>query len=253
MKSLLEIVKSVKLSASKHSPEILMGLGIVGMISTTVLAVKATPKAIKLIEEKKNESPTELSTFEKAETTWKCYIPAVVTGAVSIACLIGANSENAKRNAALVAAYKLSEATLNEYKDKVIEVIGEKKEKKVREAINDDKLTKNPVGSEIIIANGGNSRFYDVMGQRRFMTDIETIRKITNDLNLRMRDEMSVSLNDFYSEVGLSHIPIGDIIGWKIDNGYIEPEFDSRIDSDGVPCIVVDFRVRPDSTYSDLY
>ena len=105
-----KFARDVRTSLSRHSPAILMGIGIAGMVTTTVVAVKATPKALRLIEEKKQELDVEsLTPVETVKATWKCYIPAAVTGAVSIACLIGSNSVNTKRNAALATAYKLSE------------------------------------------------------------------------------------------------------------------------------------------------
>lgn len=127
---------AVKKSTIKHSPEILTGIGIAGMVTTTVMAVRATPKALKLIGsaelKKANETniPYEghnLSKTEIIKVTWKCYVPVAITGGLSIACLIGASSVNARRNAALATAYSIAETSLKEYQNKVVETIGEKK------------------------------------------------------------------------------------------------------------------------------
>lgn len=136
-----EIVKSIKLATLKHSPAILTGIGIAGMISATAMAVKATPKALMLIEaQKKAEKTEKLTIVDSAKVAWVCYIPAAITIILSSACLIGANSVNTRRNAALAAAYTLSESALKEYQGKVVETIGEKKEQIVREAVAKDKL-----------------------------------------------------------------------------------------------------------------
>ena len=99
------LFKSIQTSLSKHSPEILTGIGIAGMITTTVLAVKATPKALELIEDRKEEldmhPADDLSPVEVVKAAWKPYIPAAATGVASIVCLIGASSVNSKRSAAL--------------------------------------------------------------------------------------------------------------------------------------------------------
>ena len=80
--NMMNLIRSFKSSVSKHSPEILTGIGIAGMITTTVLAVKATPKAIKLIEaEKRVKHVDTLSPIDTVKTAWKCYIPAAITGA----------------------------------------------------------------------------------------------------------------------------------------------------------------------------
>ena len=91
-----KVLSSVRTSMAKHSPEILTGIGIAGMITTTVMAVRATPKALILIEERKEEiGAEELEVADVVKTTWFCYIPAAITGTLSIACLIGASSVNA--------------------------------------------------------------------------------------------------------------------------------------------------------------
>mgnify|MGYP001151712592 CR=1 FL=1 len=128
--NLTAAAKSIKGVLERHAPEILTGIGVAGMGTTTILAVKATPKACLLVNDRKDELEVEkLPATELVKTTWKCYIPAAVTCGASIACLVGASSVNFKRNAALATAYKLSEAALSEYKDAVIETIGEKKER----------------------------------------------------------------------------------------------------------------------------
>lgn len=106
--SLASIAKGVRTAMKKHSPEILTGIGIAGMITTTVMAVKATPKALILLEEKKDELDTDrLEPKDIIKTAWPCYIPAAVVGSISVFCLIGASSTNLRRNAALATAYTL--------------------------------------------------------------------------------------------------------------------------------------------------
>lgn len=95
--NLTKICRSVKTATVKHSPEILTGVGIAGMVTTTVMAVRATPKAIQLLdEEKRRQHENKLEPMDVVKTAWKCYIPAAVTGTVSVACLIGASSVNAR-------------------------------------------------------------------------------------------------------------------------------------------------------------
>lgn len=249
--TIAKLIKNAQRAMSKHSPEILTGIGIAGMITTTVLAVKATPKATKLIEEKREElhlEPDEkLAVVETVKTTWKCYVPAVITGATSIACIIGASSVNARRNAALATAYNLSATALSEYKEKVVETIGEKKEKIIRDKIAEDHVKQNPVNQSPIIFTGkGTTRCMDMVTKQRFVSDIEEMRKIVNDLNERMLRDDYVSLSDFYYEVGLDTTSVSDDLGWNIGTtGLIKLDFDATIDTDGVPCIVVDYTVAP--------
>lgn len=249
---LSSISKGIRGAITKHSPEILTGIGIAGMITTTIMAVRATPKALILIEERKEEIDVDkLTPIELIKTTWTCYIPAAITGGLSIICLIGASSVNARRNAALATAYTLSESALKEYQEKVIETIGEKKEQTVRDAIAKDRIDKNPVSSrEVIITEKGNTLCYDAISGRYFKSDIDKLKKVENELNRRMRDEMYISLNEFYYEIGLNPISIGDDIGWNIDHGYIELNFSSQLTDDGTPCLVIDYQVAPGYEYN---
>ena len=162
-KKLAKLFTDAKKTISKHSPEILTGLGIAGFITTTVMAVKATPKAMWLIEEEKDTlEKDKLTVVETVKVAWKPYIPAAITGVSSVACIIGASSVNYKRNAALATAYQVSRAALSEYKEKVVETIGEKKEKQIRDKVAKDKIEKHPASkTEVIITDNGNVLCYD--------------------------------------------------------------------------------------------
>lgn len=248
--NLSKIVHSIRTTLTKHSPEILTGIGIVGMATGTIMAVKATPKALILIEERKNEENVDsLSGLEVVKTCWKCYIPTVATEIVSIACLIGASRVSLKRNAALATAYTLSETALKEYQEKVIETIGEKKEQAVRDKVAQDKIENNPVGkNEVIITKKGDTLFYEMTSKRYFRSDIEKIRKAENVLNKRLMNEMQISLNEVYYELGLSGTDLGELMEWDIDKGFIEFSFSACLSEDEEPCIAVGHNNPP--TYS---
>lgn len=251
--NLTEVVNVVKTTLTKHSPEILVGVGVAGLLTTTVLAVKATPKALMLIEDAAYDKGEDLTATEKVKAAWKPYIPAVVTAVASTACIIGASSVNAKRNAALATAYTLSETALKEYKSKVVETIGEKKEQAVRDAIAKDRVEKDPVRNhEVIITEKGNTLCYDSHSGRYFKSDIEKIRKAENELNRRMLDEMYISLNELYYELGLKSTNMGDELGWNISGGLIEIMFSSQLSEDGEPCVVLDYRVAPRFDFTKL-
>jgi hypothetical protein len=247
-----KFIRDAQATLTKHSPEILTGIGIAGMITTTVLAVKATPKALQGIEEaKKEQGVDKLTPVDTVKTAWKCYVPAAVTGVVSVGCLIGASSVNARRMTALTTAYKLSETALTEYKDKVIETIGEKKEKTVREKVAEKKVKDNPVtSSEILFTGNGDTRFYDPMSGRHFTSNLDKVKKAENNLNNTMLHSITghASLNDLYDELGLPHTNVGDEFGWNAEN-LIKMDVHAVVDDDGNPTIVLDYVNRPDYNY----
>lgn len=245
-------LKQAQLSIAKHSPEILTGIGIAGMIATTIIAVKATPKAIKLLDDKKKELETEkLTAADTIKTTWKCYIPTVVTGTASVACLIGASSVHLRRNAALTAAYTLSETALREYREKVVETIGQKKEQAVRDAVAKEQVESHPVSNNsIIVTGGGNTLCYDPFTDRYFKSDSDKLRKAENEINSQMLDEGCVSLNDYYYQIGLGDASVGNTIGWSYNRtGLVKLNLSSHLASDGTPCIVLGFQTEPYYAY----
>lgn len=247
-------IKRTKKATVKHAPEILTGIGITGMVTSTVLAVKATPKALKLLGEKREwEERDELTPVEVVKTAWRPYIPAAVTGAVSIGCLIGASSVNVRRQAALAFAYNLATSDLAEYREKVKETVGEKKEKAIRDEVRKEKIEANPVSNTSVIVTGkGKSLCYDTISSRYFESDIDRIKRAEVDLNYRMLNEMYVSLSDLYDELGLEHTKFSDEIGWTLDKGKIKIEFYYRGADDGTPCLVMDFENPPQYDFSKL-
>lgn len=246
-----KFIKEIETVVTKHSPEILTGIGIAGMITTTVLAVRATPKAMRLIEDKRNETATEkLSAAETVKTTWKCYIPTVVTGVFSISCLVGASATNLRRNAALATAYKLSETALIEFKDALAETIDEKKIQEVRDKVAEKRIEKNPVSkTDVIMTDKGTTLCYDSLSGRYFYSDMDALKKAENELNRQIINNMYQSLNDFYDLLGIEYSRMGDEVGWNLDNGTIELSFSSQLADDGRPCLVVDFNHAPEYNF----
>lgn len=247
-------IKSAGRVLTKYSPGILTGIGITGMIGATFMAVKATPKALYLIEAKKEESEVEeLTPVETIKTCWKCYIPATLTTVVSAACLIGASTVNAKRNAALATAYSISEAALREYQEKVVEVVGEKKEKAVRDAVAKNQIERDPVTKSevVIIDSNSNTLCYEPLSGRYFKSTIDKIKKAEIKLDRQMIQEMYVSLNDFYWEIGLDETDLGDKMGWNLSKGYMDLSFSSQLADDGTPCAVIVYGIPPVYDYQN--
>ena len=249
-----KIGDDIKASLAKHSPEILIGCGIAGMLTTTVLAVKATPKALHLIEQKKKEKGLErLTMVDTVKATYKCYLPAAGIAVASIACLVGSNKISTKRTAVMTTAYTLADTAYREYRSKVIETIGEKKEEAIRDKIAQDKIDKNPVEkNEVIIIDKGNTLCYDTLSGRYFKTDIDKIKRAENELNRALLYDMYVSLNDFYRKVGLEDLPMGDDLGWKCDDGLLELSLSSHLTSNDEPCLVISFSIAPRYDYYKL-
>jgi len=242
---------------SQNSPTILTGIAVAGLVGTVVFAVKATPKALSIMDQELdnrgyyNDSLPDmilpdLTKMEIIKLTWKCYIPAVSMGIITIACIISANNISLRRNAALASLYGLTEAAFKEYQSKVVETIGKNKELKVRDDISADRVKNNPISkNEVVFTGKGSVICYDSLSGRYFKNDIEQIRRVVNDLNHSLMNDGFMTLNELYYGLGLSANKLGDEMGWDLDKGLVEISFSTQLTGDNEPCIVLNYDVVP--------
>lgn len=251
-------IKSTKKTLIKHSPEILHGLAIAGAITGAVLMVPSTIKALDLIEEEKQTRSEEeedddhieqviLTKKEIVKTTWKCYIPSALLLATSTACIIMGDKTTAKRTTALAAAYKLSEVALQDYKDAVVETIGEEKARIVKEKAAQKKVdrTKN---EEVYILGDGKVWFFEPISYRYFQSEVADVKNAIANLNYRMTSGMeeTITLKEFYDEIGLKYSIDTPDIGWGLyKEGLIKVDFVATTMENGNPCLMLDYETQP--------
>lgn len=247
-----EIFKKLKTVLSDNSPLILTYLSVAGVVSTTLLAVRATPLAFDKIAKLKWDAESENKAVEPTDvvkTIWKDYTPTLISGAFTIACIIGANAIQSRKNAAIVSVYSLTETALKEYQSKVKEMYGEDKEKKVRAEITKDRMTSDSVENNNVFITGlGEQLCYDSFTGRYFKSDIETIRKAQNDINSKVIRDMYASHNDFYTMIGLAKTGLGEEVGWTVDY-QMDIEFTSHLAENGIPCLCLEYRTEPKAGY----
>lgn len=260
------IIAPTKMYMVKHAPAILTGMGIAGMVASVIFSIKATPKAVESIENKKKELDKEKLTIgETIKATWKHYIPTAFTLAGSAACVLGASSVHTRRSAALAAAYTLSETALQEYHDKVKEVVGERKDNDIQSSIERDKIANNPPRVEqVAIVGRGDQLFKESISGRYFRSTKSAVDKAELALCRQMRDRSGsmfddddgfISVNDVYIALGLPATDESeDDRGWFMKNGYIKFIPDPIITEDGDVCTVIRYSDRPvSSTYRKCF
>lgn len=156
---------------------ILTCLSGIGVVATAVLAVKATPKAVRLCEdlrEKKEDEPTKL---EYVKTAWKCYIPAAAVGVSTIACMFGANVLNKRGQAALMSAYALMDSSYKGYKKKVKELYGDDADAQVKTEIAKDNYDESEASED-----EESELFFDFATLRYFRAPMsEVVQKVKMD------------------------------------------------------------------------
>lgn len=124
----------------RHSSTILTVMGAIGVGATVVIAVKDTPKALRILDEAEQEKGEELTVKEKIITAGPVYIPAIAVGVSTIACIFGANALNKRNQAALISAYALLDQSYKDYKRKVSDIYGEDADKKIIEEVTKEEL-----------------------------------------------------------------------------------------------------------------
>lgn len=231
----------------RNSPTILTALGVVGLGASLVMTVKSTLHAKELIEDAEFKKGSVLTKEEVVKTAWKAYIPPVITATITGAAIIGINSTHKKRYTALAGLYTMSETALKDYQDQVLSEIGPKKAEKIKGDIIQNKLDDNPLSNNEIIKTGhGSTLCYDVLSGRYFESDIEFLKEARNSFNHKLitGSPLWLSVNDFYAEINLSPIWLGQQYGWSPDD-LMELYEDSKLADNGDPCYVLDFSVRP--------
>lgn len=247
----------------KQSPIILAGIGISGVVTTSVLAARGSIRANELIREaefKKGEETGDcvLTTREKLQAGWKPYAPAIISGTLTVAAIVASTTISQKRQTALAGLYALSETALKEYQDKIEATYGPKEVQKIRDEINGDRV-KNasvPPWDDSVLPQG-TVQCFDKLTGRKFSCSAERLKRAENDLNAAiLGGDMCASLNELYSLIDSPELPcctLGEEVGWNLEH-LCRMYFTSCLTSDMKPCLVLDYVSgnEPSYTYRDI-
>lgn len=238
-------------NVSPHVPAILTGLTCVGVVSTSVMAAKNTCTAWDILKEYDGDHP-DATTRDRFLKVAPIYVPTMLMGAATIACAIGAHTTNRAQTAAMASAYAIAQEAATRYRDKVIESVGEKKVKEIDDKVSEEVLKAHPKSDQPVIFGTGKVLCFDTLSSRYFLSDMETLRKIQNDLNKMILDDTWVSLNELYYRLGMDAMNLGEHLGWSVDH-LLEMKFSSRLDDRGNPCLVIDYEGQPIADFYRRY
>ena len=248
-----KLVHRASLYVRRNAPTILTCAGGIGVVATSVMAVKATPKALQLLEEAKAEKGDDLTKLEVVAVAWPAYIPAIVTGAATIACIFGANVLNQRQQVSLASAYALIDNSYKEYKKKVEELYGKEANAQVRQEIAKDKYKENNIQKE-----NDELLFYDEFSGRYFNATMERVLVAEYQVNRELHNTGYDTLNHFYELVGLNPIDGGDALGWS-DGGNYERYWQSWLAfrhnkvvmDEGLECYIITMFEEPYGKFDD--
>lgn len=234
---------------TNNASTILSGAAVLGVVTTAVLAVRAVRPAQNMVLDARPDPGEDVSRLDMIKFTWKAWLPAAGTGVATIACIIGANQIGLRRNAALVGAYTIADTAFRQYKDEVLEQLGENKERKIRDSVAAKQVDEHPVkDGQVIITAGGDQLCFESLTGRFFRSDIETIRQATNDFNARIIQDMYASLNELCDLWGLGETIVGNQLGFNLDN-LADLEFSSCLASNGQPALSIGYKNLPSASY----
>ena len=245
------------LVVQKHSPELLLGMGIVGVVVSTVMACKASTKAGAVLDvaaakmEKIHEAEATISREEYTKRDQnkdslvvmiqtgvdfaKLYGPSVLLGAVSIGCILGSHNIMRKRNVALVAAYKMVKTGFEEYRARVVDDLGEEKDKEYRYGVKYEKLEESevdPITGKVkkvkknvpVISTGKLSPYArefckETTPQWHAVPEYNALflKAQQNAANDFLKSRGHIFLNDVYDMLGFSRTSDGAVVGWVND------------------------------------
>lgn len=231
----------------KNSSTILAFIGSGGVIITAVLAVKATPKALKLIENEKRHKQ-DLTKLEIVKIAWKPYIPAIVAGASTITCILGSNYLNLKNQASIMSAYALLDSSYKEYREKTKEVYGD--DAQIRQKVIESRF------DESVHTNGEETLFFDYQSLRFFESTFEDVLKAEHLFLHNYGINGVTNLNEYYKYVGLEPTDYGNIMGWSsLESHDVYGYEDLQIDyekitmTNGLECWNIMFSIEPSEDY----
>ena len=201
-------------------PAILSYIAVIGSVGSVVMAIRATPKALQLIEDATYEKGEKLTTTEVIITAGKCYIPTALSCSATIACILGANVLNKKQQASLISAYALVEQNYKDYRNKVCDIYGEDAEKEIRteiakDVIKDSEIMTPPTEEDDTIL------FYDEFSKRVFERTEADVIAAEYHFNRNFVLRGYANLNELYSFLGLPKAEFADCIGWSMNAGEI--------------------------------
>lgn len=247
----------------RNASTILTSIGGVGVVATAVMAVRATPKALRYLEEAKKEKGEDLTKLEMVRVAGPIYIPTIVMGASTIACIFSSNVLNKRHQAALMSAYALVDTSYKEYKGKLKELYGEEAHNEIVEAIAVEKAEEKYIrggyfGSSCDLSaderTGDRVLFYDEYSQRYFESTIEQVMNAEYHLNRNYTLRGYAVLNELYDFLGLEPTDYGSILGWApLDEGMYWIEFNHRhvVDDDGLDYYILEMPFEPCIDYED--
>lgn len=231
----------------KYGPTMLSVISCAGVVGTVVLTVKATPKAIKLIEESKLNKNDDLTGKEIIAAGYKPFIPVILTGVATCACILASNKWMLSRERSLLGAYTLLLNSYKEYKGTNIELYGKENDQCIERRI----IEKADIDNDEMM-------FFEFNSLRFFKSTIHKVMQAECQAKEQLQIVGHLSLNDYYNYLGLEkNIEMdayAEAFGWSLnqiqtDPSYLEDKlefiYDREFTEDGIAYYTIRTNIEP--------
>jgi hypothetical protein len=248
-------VSNIVARLKRSAPAILTFVGAVGVVATAVMAVRETPKAVRLLGKAKEQKGGDLTKLETAKIAAPVYIPAIAVGVSAIVCIFGANVLNKRSQASLASAYGLLSQSYKRYKDSTKAVYGDDADSRIKaQAAESTYVSAGGMSlySEALDPESERVLCYDMFSQRYFTATMASVLNAQYHINRNLSLRGSVNVNEFYGFLGIDKVDYGCEIGWEMDKlmeyGLLWLDFDNTRAKmeDGMECVVIDCGILPD-------
>ena len=233
-----------------NSPHIFSVAAGVGTITTAVLVGRASFQAARVIDRIEAEDGYATDPRERIKIriklVWKLYIPPAIATVSTIVCVVGANRMGVKKTIAAQAAFAVTERAYAEYRDKVIEEFGARKDQSIRDKVAADRVKEKPPSEQTVLMSGpGNVLCCELHTGRYFISDMEALRRAQNDINAKILKHDYATLDDLYYILGLKNTSTSGNLGWTSAR-QLEFEFSTMLTEDNRPCITFEYNyIKP--------
>lgn len=235
----------------KNSPLIMTMVSSVGVIVTTVLAIKATPKAMQLIKEAEDVKGDKLTVVEKIKYGWKPYGYCMISGLSTVICILSINYLNSKKQASIISAYTLLQNTFDQYRNNVQNLYS-----KDVDQLCLGEIVKAKYDPRLSVDGDEECLFFDYTSCRFFKAPFHHVMRAEAKFKDSLISRGHATLNEYYDYLGIEPVSYGYQLGWS-DIDSCEPynckefdfEYDKIIVGEGIECWIITTTMPPTFDY----
>lgn len=235
------LIRMVSKWVRNNSTKLLAGIAVASEIAGFYFMHKEAP----IVRDRIEALPEGANWKDKFKAAGPVYLPAAGMLLLSTGCIIGGCALGEKRVAIVSGLYTASEAALRKYEEKVIDTIGRDKANDIQKGLAEDLMREKPASQMNICATGkGDQLFYEPLSGRYFTSEKNAVVAAVNEANRICVGDMWIRVNEWFEQLGLEEVGLGDSVGWNVDH-LIDISFTPASTPDDRTCFVIGYYNLP--------